>query len=286
MKTSNKLLIVFAAALILIPLLGMIGVSAIYYKTGSYQDDQVNRTSTEKHFNTPTEGMESKAVSSAFESISIEDAKKMGLYINVVKDENYGIKVPDELKDSIDFKVVNGELQITLNAKRDVRKRDYTTIIVYAKNVKQVNVSNAEFMYFDVNADSVKLNVKKSGSVSLNKDITLNALHITTDEVQNVHVNEVAVKSLSLTLNGTNFQSDQSSYDHLSITAAGKSEIEINGSDRAKDKKYVIKKLFINTLNEADFKLANIQVNECSGNFSDQTRVQMPAVNLNQMYKK
>ena len=285
MKTSNKLLIAFASALILIPLLGMIFVSQVNYKTGTYQEDEVRSKSSEKHFNTPTEYMESKAISAAFTSISIEDAKRLGLYINYVKDENYGIKVPIELKDSINFKVdENGQLQIGFKMKRSERDNRYITIHVYGKDIKQVDISNAEFLYFDALSDSVQLNVTKSGTVSLNKDVTLNALDIATREVKYLEINEIKVKSLAVNLNGTNFKSDESSYDNLSITSSGKSEIEINGSDNGK--KYFIKKLFINTLNEADVKLANIKVEQCSGSFSDQTKVQMPAVNLNQMYKK
>ena len=286
MKLSNKLLIAFAAALIVVPLIGMIYVSQVKYKTGTYQEDQARSTASEKHFNMPTENMESRAISTAFESINIEEAKRLGLYINFVKDENYGVKVPKELKDSINFNVdATGQLQITFNMKQRITNDNYyTTIIVYGSEMKQINVSNAEFLYFDATADSIQLNVKKSGTVTLNKDVTLNAMKITTNEVKALEINEVAVKSLNVTLNGANFKSDESSYDNLSITASGKSEIEINGSDNGKN--YLIKNLFINTLNAVDFKLSNIKVDQCSGRFSDQTKVQMPAVNLNQMFKK
>ncbi len=286
MKLSNKILIAFASALILIPLLGMIYVSQVNYKTGSYSDEQDVTTKSEKHFNTPTENMESKAISTAFESINIEDAKRLGIYINFIKDDNYGVKIPKGLKDSISFKVdANGQLQIMFNMKSvENRRNRYTTLLVYGKNIKQVNIANANDVFFDATADSIALNVKKSASISLNKDVTLNSLQITTVEVENLHLNKIAVKSLSVSLNGTNFKSDESSYDNLSITATGKSEIEINGSDS--DSHYLIKNLFINTLNDADFKLENIKVEKCSGSFSDQTKVQMPAVNLNQMYKK
>lgn len=49
MKTSNKLLIAFAAALILIPVLGMVIVSATQYKTGSYanQADVVSKVESD-----------------------------------------------------------------------------------------------------------------------------------------------------------------------------------------------------------------------------------------------
>lgn len=284
MKTSNKILIAFAGALILIPLLGMIYVSQVQYKTGRHEDMVDVVASSQKHFNTPTENMESKALPNAFSSINIEDAKNLGLYINFVQDENYGVKVPKELKDSVNFNVdATGQLQITLNMRPSKNDRNFTTIIVYGKEIKQVDISNASFLYFDVTSDSVQLNLKKSGSVTLNKDITVNALRITTDEVEELAVNEIKVKSLNVTLNGTNFKSDGSSYDNLSITASGKSEIQINGSDKGN---HSIKNLFINTLHEADFKLENIKVEKCSGSFSDQTKVQMPAVNLNQMYKK
>ena len=286
MKLSNKLLIAFAAALIVVPLIGMIYVSQVKYKTGTYQEDQARSTASEKHFNMPTENMESKAISTAFESINIEDAKQLGLYINFVKDENYGVKVPKELKDSINFNVdATGKLQITFNIKSvENRRNHYTTLIVYGKDIKQVNITNAKDVYFDATADAIQLNVRKSGSVSLNKDVTLNALQIFTEEVKDVSVNEIKVKSLNVTLNGTNFKSDESSYNNLSITASGKSEIEVNGSDNGKN--YLVKNLFINTLGTVDFKLENIKVEKCSGSFSDQTKVQMPAVNLNQMFKK
>ena len=63
MKLSNKLLIAFAAELIVVPLIGMIYVSQVKYKTGTYQEDQARSTASEKHFNMPTENMESKAIS-------------------------------------------------------------------------------------------------------------------------------------------------------------------------------------------------------------------------------
>ena len=285
MKLSNKLLIAFAATLIVVPLIGMIYVSQVKYKTGTYQEDQARSTASEKHFNMPTENMESKAISTAFESINIEDAKRLGLYINFVKDENYGVKVPKELKDSINVKVDDsGKLQIMFNTKKVKDGGQYTTIIVYGKDLKQVNITNAKFLYLDVTANSIQLNVRKINDVTLNRDITLNTLNVITDEVENFAVNEIKVKSLNVTLNGANFKTNESSYDNLSITASGKSEVKINGSYNGKN--YFIKNLFINTLNAVDFKLENIKVEKCSGSFSDQTKVQMPAVNLNQMFKK
>ena len=73
--------------------------------------------------------------------------------------------------------------------------------------------------------------------------------------------------------------------DNLSIETHGKSNIEIS-SYEDKSKAYAVKNLTINTFDVADVKVENIKIDNCSGSFSDQTTVQMPAVNLNQMYKK
>ena len=71
MKTSNKLLIAFASALILIPLLGMIYVSQVKYRDGkSGVESRPEITS----FDSAAERMTSIAVN-AFQTINIADAK-------------------------------------------------------------------------------------------------------------------------------------------------------------------------------------------------------------------
>lgn len=291
MKTSNKLLIAFASAMILIPLLGMIYVSQVNYKVGDYRSEQSNKSATEKHFNLPTENMESRVIPTAFTSINIEDAKRLGLYLIFAEDEHYGVKLPKAFKDSINFTVdAAGKLQFKFNVKRAANDNRYITLIVYGKGLKQVNISNVEFMYFDAVADSLQLNVKKSGNITLNKDITANALQITTDDVKRVELIQLAVKSLQVYMNGGEFKTSGTSYDNVSITTTGKSAIEVYGTAESygeqNNDNYRIKNLFIKTLNVADVKLENIKVEKCSGSFSDETKVQMPAVNLNQMYKK
>lgn len=284
MKKSNKLLIAFAAALIVIPLLGMIYVSQVKYKAGSYKDIEDVAHQVE-NLSTPTKDMETVAIAKAFESINIGDAKSQSIYINIIKDDKYGAKVPNELKDSIDFTVdASGTLQITLKSQVKKRNNHYKAIWIYMPTIKKVGIANAEFVYFDVNADSLALTVKNSRNIALNNDVTLNALNILADSVGHIELSKVAVKSLFVTMNGGDFNTKLSSYDNLSITSTGKSEIELYGAEN--DGNYLIKNLFINTLNEANFKVADIKVAKCSGSFSDQTKVQMPAVNLNQMFKK
>ncbi|MFA6277751.1 MAG: DUF2807 domain-containing protein [Pedobacter sp.] len=286
MKLSNKLLIGFALALILIPLMGMIYVSRVYYKEGNDRNlaDMVRKVD---NFSTPTENMESKAMATSFESINIEDAKRLGIYVNIIKDEKFGVKIPKELKDVINFNVdANGQLQIAFSKNKQAKNNNsYTTIWVYAPNIKQVIVSNANSVYLDAKLDSLILNVKKSGSISLQNDLELKSLTINTEEVKDLYLSNVDIKSLTVKLNGTDFKTQNNSYESLSIETHGKSNIEIS-SYEDKSKAYAVKNLTINTFDVADVKVENIKIDNCKGSFSDQTTVQMPAVNLNQMYKK
>ena len=204
MKTSNKLLIAFAAALIIIPVLGMVIVSATQYKTGSYKDI-VHKV---ENFTTPTPNMETLAVQSAFTAVSISDANGKSVNINIINDEKFGVKVPAAYKDLVSLSVdVNGQLQITFKdqPKNDGNDRDsyYSNIYVYAPNVKGLNVSNAESIFIMANADSLAVNVQKSGSISWNSKATFNHLMMKTIDVNSVYFRDDNFKSVSLDLNNT-----------------------------------------------------------------------------------
>jgi len=287
MKTSNKLLIAFAAALILIPILGMFIVSATQYKTGNYEDI-VKADRKIENFSTPTTNMEALAVQNSFTSVNITDAKGKVLNVQLIKDQKFGVKVPAAYKDLITLSVdANGQLQIAIkdNPKSDDNKREsyYTNIYVYAPSFTELNVSNASDVYIMAVTDSLAVNIQKSGSISLDNEAKIENLMLKTADVTNVYFRDDNLKSVSLDLNNTKLIASSSSFENLSILTAGKCEIELEGN-YDKTKIYTINKLTLNTTGIADVKLENVTVNNCSGKFSDQTQVQMPAINLNQMY--
>lgn len=284
MKNSNKILIAFASALLFIPLVGMIYVSQVEYKIGDDRSIERDRAKNDDHFDQSSENMTSKTML-PFNTVNIEDAKETAIYIHFIKDDKFGVKVQNDVKDSIDFNVdASGQLNINLKNRVGSKRNYYTKILIYGPNINQLNVTNASGLFLSAKSDSLTVNAKKSDAIHLQYGLSLKALAIKTDQVKEVYANEMDVKSLNLNLMGTDFRTERNSYDQLSITAAGKSEINVNGSDNGKS--YLIKNLVINTLDAASFKLENIKVDQCSGSFSDQTTVQMPAVNLNQMFKK
>ena len=284
MKTSNKLLIAFAAALILIPVLGMVIVSATQYKTGTYKD-VVHKV---ENLSTPTKNMETLPVQNSFTAVNIADAKGISLNVELVKDEKFGVKIPATYKDLITLNVdANGQLQILIKEQPDSDGQKgnsfYTKIYVYAPSFKDLNVTNARDVTVMAAVDSLAVNVQKSRSLSLNYEAKIENLKIKTVDVTNVDLRDRDMKAVSLDLNNAKLTTYSSSFEHLSILTAGKCEIALQGNyDQAK--KYTINNLVLNTTGTADVKFENITVNNCAGKLSDQTQVQMPAVNLNQMY--
>jgi len=285
MKLSNKLLIAFASSLIVIPLLGMVIVSATQYKKGTYQ--QVDQKI--ENFSTPTKNMVSIDLKSSFQSINIADGKRLVLKIQLIKDDKFGIKVPNEFKELVSTAVdANGQLKISVknfpNEDREGRSY-YLNILVYAPNVNALTVDGANDLIIAATSDSLTLNVKNTETIGFEGDTKIKSLKLNTIDVNSINFRENNIESVNLKLFNTNLSMEGNSFENVSITSAGNCTIEIRGGDN-KDKKNSIKNLALNTSDFADVKFENMEIANCTGKLSDKTLVQMPAVNLNQMYKK
>lgn len=280
MKTSNKLLIAFASALILIPVLGIAIISRVYYEKGDNSSPGKTEMDT---FGAIPKNMSAIPVSSPFQSVSIDGGNQLYLAVKLVEDEKAGVKFADNIKGLISAKVdANGQLQIILK-KSDKQQENYARIWIYGPHIKQLNVVNGRGINLNAKLDSLQLDLNSTGSAHFDPETNIGWLSVRTDKVGEISFRETATKSVSLDLNGTNVKSEMSSFDNLSINAAGNAEIELNGGyDGVPEKS--IKHLTLNTLGKAKVKVFNMQIDECSGRFSDSTQVEMPAKNINQMY--
>ena len=279
MKTSNKILIGFAAALILIPILGMIYTSKVYYKDSKDVNDVVYQNNT---FKSPSQNLKSMPISKSFNAINVQDAKGYFLNIRLVEDKDYGIKVQENLKNTFTFDVdTNGTLQISAADKKDDGNY-YGLLIIYAPRINNISVSKADGVELRANQDSLNFNIAKSDRVNFSSDMQVNSLYVNATDVKLINIDK-DIKNATFTLTKTPLYSSFASFDNINISSD--SEVELFGSDK-EEAKYNIKNLVINTKGDANFKVENIAIGKCSGSFSDRTKVQMPAVNLNQMYKK
>lgn len=282
MKKSNKLLIAFGLTLILLPIISMAIISRVYMEQGDYRQNRENGSAA---LNAPTRGMKTLQMPIPFTKVNIEGDNQLAIIVEIIKDDKYGVKIADDTKDQFTPEVdENGQLNIVVK-KPLKEENNFGRIIIYAPNVKALNVVNANSLNVRAKLDSLQLNITNSQSVWIEGDGLIKKLVATTTKVGGFGISDGTVASAVLNLNSASFTSRSNNMDYLKITTKGNSEINIQDEHRDDQPDKVIKNLVLNTLGKTNVKISGVKINNCSGSFSDSTQVEMPAVNLNQMYK-
>ncbi|MHA4896759.1 hypothetical protein ACXZ1K_18565 [Pedobacter sp. PWIIR3] len=274
MKTSNKLLIAFGLTLVLLPILTMAIISRVYMAEGAATD-----------LSSSTRHMTTLPMSAPFSNIHIEGDNRMAVVVEIVKDDKYGVKIPDDAGGHLNAQIgEDGQLNIVI--KNPVKAETYSRrIIIYAPNVKALTIDNVKILNLSASLDSLKLTMNNAQSLWIEGDGLIQNLVATTNNVGGFGINNGTVASATLDLTNTSFTSRTSKMEQLSITTKGNSEINIEGENGDAQPVNVIKDLTLNTLGKTSVKISDVQINNCSGSFSDSTAVEMPAVNINQMFK-
>jgi len=280
MKTSNKLLIAFAAAIIVIPILGMVYVSkALYIDTEKWSEIKKQTDS----FDIIAENMEAIPLNK-FNSINIADGKETSFSIHLIKDQKSGVKIEKRDKDAVQLSVdAQGKLQIALTNKKE--GRHYINLYIYTPNVNAISVANGRTVELDSKTDSLAISLKKTKYLSFGPTSVFHQLSITADEGSHISIDNDIAKSLNLKLYNTSFTSNWASYQDLNIIAAGKTEISIQGDSQQRKKEFQIQNLTLHTTDSATVNFEAIKIQKATGSLSDQTTIQMPMVNLKQILK-
>lgn len=285
MKKSNKILLGFALTLLFLPVLVMAIVSRVYYEEGNgsnrYQVDVANS----KTLATPNRNMESKLINQQFSEVIIEDAKRLGLLVKVYQSANAGLKISKYLSGKLDYQVdAEGRLIIKFKQKSDNDRRMYKEIYIYGQAIQKATIVNASFVSFSSNVADMDLTVNQAERFYIEEFPS--SIRVNTN-VEYFQVDQKQINNLTMNLDGTKFRTWATSFNELSIVAKGKSSIEMHGEVNGKSTNLTkIKKLNLQTLNAAEVDIENMTIDNCSGSFSNETQVKMPAINLNQMYKK
>jgi len=285
MKRSNKLLAGFAAALFLIPLVGMVYVSQVNYKKGTYQDRQIANENRYSHFNTPVSGWTSKAMG-PFTSVKIDESGAMSFSVVLVNDAQSGVRVPKDIEGSITLQVDDqGCLHIAL---KEGRQNDYRQIVIYSPAFHTFDIEKASDVELATRqgVDSLTVNVHHTAAFRLAPGTTMAQLRVEAVDTKEISLHNVSIQRCDLQTGGANFYATQSSFERLSLKASGNAELQI-GTDGGNAQAYTIRHLDINTSDNVAVKIGDVKIEQCSGSFSDGTRISgMQAVNLNQLYKR
>jgi hypothetical protein len=276
MKKSNKLLIIFALASFLIPVI----VVAINVKL-NYKDakEWASEAKNDDHFSTPSNNMLSKKLP-AFSSVNVNNGDNIFFNIRLIKDANTGVKLSSRAEKLIDFNVdANGKLQVSV--KQNQEETNYLSMFIYAPNFKDLELNNINGLELTAVLDSLNLSVKKAGDITFGDKTNIGKLNASATNVKDVRIGE-NIKSLRLNLNNSDFNS-YTSYQDLNISTSGKSSISIMGGKEVKNQ---INKFAITTIDSASVTISDINIGSLSGSLSDQTTVQMSAGYLKQILKK
>jgi len=283
MKKSNKLLIVFAAALILVPLLGMIYVSRVKYEVGTYNADRERHVETLESASKELTKMES----TAFQTVAIISADPIRISVYVVKDAKFGVKVSNDIKDQVKINVgADGQLHVNIKKLTDKQRGIHNAdIFIFAPNVSALDLNSIASASIDVTQDSLNLKLQNAGNIYFDETATLKYLQVSATSGSDIKVFQGKISSMDLNLNETNFEAENTSFEKLVINSTGKAKISIEG-DENNATAYAINDFVINTTGEAHVNLLNVKINKSAGKFSDETKLRVPAAVLNQMYLK
>ena len=278
MKTSNKLLIAFAAALIIIPILSMVYVSKAYYT-----DRKSLNATTEsniKQLDKTTEGYFKKNLQT-FNKIIIPDGANLNVQLLIINSDKYGVKIPQDFKDVIAFSVTqNKELNIKFNDKLDrSANRGYgIIIIIYNPEINKIDVSKIGNFTINAQLDSLHLKSTNTENINFGSVVTYHNNIGATN-------NNSFTKNLNLELEQSSFQSQNNSFNTLTISATKDSGILLQGDKNQKDK-FNINTLKLNTIGNVEFKIENMKVDHSIANVSDSTNLLAPTYMLKQMFKR
>lgn len=279
MKTSNKLLIAFAATLIVLPVLVMAVVSKMYYTDAKNWVDLEKQNET---FDGKSENVEAIPLNQ-FSAINIADGKEADFYIHLVKDKKFGVKLAKSEKEFVKFSVdKDGRLQINITPKN--KEYNYIELFVYAPETNFLGANNVSDLELKVKGDTLALNIKKFRNLKFHEASQFQKLSINAEGGYTNIEEKAIVKSLRLNLKSARFKSDGVSFENLDITSIGNSKIDVFGSYDT-EKKYTIRNLSLKTTDSADVTFKEIAIANAKGSLSDQTVIQIPVVNLKQMLK-
>jgi len=282
MKTSNKLLIIFALLMFIIPLTIMAYTINKDYK---FPEQIKAQETANANFNTPSDGFVTLK-SKAFKSISVRGRANKSWYLNLVNDAAHGAKVSEVYKDFVSMSVDENE-QLHIIIKGDHQEIKYPiAIYVYAPKIEELNLSDLDAITvnFKNSEAPLRLNAKNVFLLNLEKDFNVSHLDLFEEKVNDLVLIGEGVKTLNLDLKSSRFKSEMKSFDSLNVKASGGSELNIFGDEQGKTQ-FGIKQLTLNTSGKVDVNLTDMKLNNVSGNLSDETMIKIPMAYLKKMIK-
>ncbi|GAA4207814.1 hypothetical protein GCM10022289_30800 [Pedobacter jeongneungensis] len=285
MKTSNKLLIGLAIALLIIPLTVMILIAKANRIDNKTYDKMLMGAET---INGDADRLIKKYSVPAFQHVVINGSESSFLNIKIIANDKFLLKATNELAPYIEYKVdKDGKLNISLKPERNYQ---HGTLLIFSPNLKGITFNNVSVDGLSVNTDSLNVEITKGVNFRFGEDMKVKNLHlvkITTYQEQDVVIPGITIEDAKI----ENLHADINA-GYLTVNNTPLLNVALKLKDaKAEFKNEEIKNigpietLSLNSMGKNDVNFQHVKINKASGNLSDETSIQIPTINLKQLIK-
>jgi hypothetical protein len=285
MKTSNKLLIGLAIALLIIPLTVMILIA----KVNRIDNKTYNKMLMEAE---TTDGAADRYVKKypvkAFQNVVINGSESSYLNIKIIANDKFLFKATNDLAPYIEYKVdKDGKLHISLKAEGNDQ---HGTLLIFSPKLKGITFNNVSVDALSANTDSLNVEITrginfrfgegmKIKNLSLTKKITHDPRYLV---ISDITIEDAKIENLRVDIN--------SGYLTINNTPLRNVDLKVKDAKaefKNEENKNIgpIETLSLNSIGKNDVNFQHIKINAAKGNLSDETTIQIPTVNLKQLIK-
>ena len=281
MKTSNKLLIILAAALFVVPLVSMIiyakntRVDGLQYETGLKNEGE--NPDAADHFLT------SRKVGN-FSAITIDGNGNLYVNISIIKADKPLIKFSEANDDFFTTSVDDsGTLHI---GKKSEEKFSTASIFVFTPNIDSISLNKLQVAKFETDFDSIKMEASNiNNAISFGENKNLKTLDLT---IRNSRFNIGSPHNTASYLRGLQHFNihiidgavslKRASYKALALNLENSRFNFIQQRDGDNGVKASVQSLIVNTLGNSELSLSEdvLEFGNIKGSLSDSTTTDLP----------
>lgn len=289
MKTSNKLLLILAVALLVIPLVGMIihaknsRIDGHLYKS-TLKDEGENPNATDRY-------LVSRKVDS-FTKIVIDGDKNLYTHVSIIKSDQALVKFGKGNADSFTTSVdATGTLHIQF--KSDNRFHS-SSIYVFVPSVESIHLNQLQVYNFETNFDSIAIAVSQiNNTLYFGENKSLKTLHLTVKDSP-LSIGELnqansflgGLEKFNLqVLNGSvSLPSSQYKSIHVDLQRGSLNFIQEREGDQFKTATVQNFNVTSTGVAQLSLSLPAVEISQLSGSLSDSTTIDLPYYRIKGLY--
>ncbi|MGQ7853742.1 hypothetical protein ACUN24_05790 [Pedobacter sp. WC2501] len=285
MKTSNKLLMGLAIALLIIPLTVMILIAKANRIDNKTYDKMITGAET---IDSEADRFIKKFPVQAFQQVVINGSESSYLNIKIIANDKFLLKATNDLAPSIQYKVdKDGKLNISLKAERNYQ---HGTLLIFSPNLKGITFNNVSVEGLSVNTDSLNVDITKGANFRFGEDMKIKNLHLvknTTYQKQDVVITGITIEDAKIENLHAEINTGYLTVNNMSLLNVDLKLKDAKAEFKNEENKNIslIETLSLTSIGRNEVSFQHVKINKASGNLSDETSIQMPTINLKQLIK-